>query len=150
MAPSSPASLGLTPELVARFIAAQERLKKTSLENGSSAAMTPSGGTPAVAASSSSGLTAVAKGLEGLDDRLIHLAHTERGPDACPIDVYTTTTGEHGEVFSATPGFVAYMRRKFPGYGECVSRHVPAPRREDPSVGGGEGSKQPRYQRQAP
>jgi hypothetical protein len=134
---NSPASLGLTPELVARFIAAQERLKKTSTESGASAATTPSGGTPAVGVSSSSGLTAVGKGLEDLDDRLIHLAHAERGDDAPPIDLYRTTPTEHGEVVTATPEFVAYMRRKFPGYGVGVHGSLPAPRRQDPPVGGG-------------
>lgn len=147
---NSPASLGLTPELVARFIAAQERLRKTSTESGASAATTLSGGTPAVAASSSSGLTAVAKGLEGLDDRLIHLAHAERGDDAPPLDLYRTAPSEHGELVTATPEFVAYMRRKFPGYGVGVHGSLPAPRRQDPPVGGSEGPKQPRYQRRAP
>lgn len=147
---NSPASLGLSSELAARFIAAQERLKKISSESGSNAAMTPSGGTPAVGASSSSGLTAVAKGLEDLDDRLIHLAHAERGADAPPIDLYRTTPTEHGEVVTATPEFVAYMRRKFPGYGVGVHGSLPAPRREGAPVGRGEAPKQPRYQRRAP
>ena len=150
MVPNSPSSHGLTPELVARFTTALDRWKKTSIESGVNAATIPSGGIPGGGALSSGGLTALAKGLEDLDDRLIHLAHAERGPDACPVDIYTTTTGEHGEIFSATPGFVAYMRRKFPGFGECVPRPVPAPRREDPPVGGGEGPKRPRYQRLAP
>ena len=145
-----PSSLGLTSELVARFTAAQERLKKTSSESGASAATIPSGGTPAVGASSSSGLTAVGKGLEDLDDRLIHLAHAERGADAPPIDLYRTTPTEHGELVTATPEFVAYMRRKFPGYGVGVHGSLPAPSRQDPPVGGGEAPKQPRYQRQAP
>lgn len=147
---NSPASLGLSSELVARFIAAQERLKKTSSESGSNAAMTPSGGTPAVGASSSNGLTAVAKGLEDLDDRLIHLAHAERGSDAPPIDLYRATPTEHGEVVTATPEFVAYMRRKFPGYGVGVHGSLPAPRREGAPVGRSEAPKQPRYQRRAP
>ena len=150
--PNSPASLGLTSELVARFTAAQERLRKTSIESGASAATTPSGGTPAVGVSSSSGLTALAKGLEGLDDRLIHLAHAERGDDAPPIDLYRTTPTEHGELVTATPEFVAYMRRKFPGYGVGVHGSLPAPRRQDPPVGGGKGDRSPlaRFKNQAP
>lgn len=144
------ASHGLTPELVARFTAAQERLRRTSIESGANAATTPFGGTPAVAASSSSGLTALGKGLEDLDDRLIHLAHAERGDDAPPIDLYRTTPTEHGELVTATPEFVAYMRRKFPGYGVGVHGSLPAPRRQDPPVGGSEAPKQPRYQRRAP
>ena len=129
-------SPGLTSELVARFIAAQERWKKTSSESGASVATTRCGGTPAAVASSSSGLTAVAKGLEDLDDRLIHLAHAERGADAPPIDLYRTTPTEHGELVTATPEFVAYMRRKFPGYGVGVHGSLPAPRRQGSPVGG--------------
>ena len=147
---NSHVSPGLTSELVARFTAAQQRWRQTSIESGVSAATTPSGGTPAVGGSSSSGLTAVAKGLEGLDDRLIHLAHAERGDDAPPIDLYRTTPTEHGELVTATPEFVAYMRRKFPGYGVGLHGSLPAPCRQDPPVGGGEAPKQPRYQRRAP
>jgi hypothetical protein len=147
---NSPGSHGLTSELVARFTAAQDRWRKTSIESGANPATTPSGGTPAVGDTSSRCLTALGKGLEDLDDRLIHLAHAERGADAPPIDLYRTTPTEHGELVTATPEFVAYMRRKFPGYGVGVHGSVPAPRRQDPPVGGGEGPKQPRYQRRAP
>lgn len=151
MDPNSQNSHGLTPELVARFTSALERWKKTSIESGVNVATIPSGGTPGGAASSSSGLTALAKGLEDLDDRLIHLAHAERGADAPPIDLYRATPTEHGELVTATPEFVAYMRRKFPGYGVGVHGSLPAPSRQDPPVGGEpKVKKTPRYQKNAP
>jgi len=105
-------------------------------ESSTSAAMTPSGGTPGGAAGSSTSLTSL---LEGIDDRLIRLAHAERGDDAPPIDLYRTTPTEHGELVTATSEFVAYMRRKFPGYGVGVHGSLSAPCRQDPAVGGGEG-----------
>lgn len=136
MARNCPSSLGLTADLVARFTAARERFKTTSGENSTSAATTPSGGTLAGAGGSPTSWTSL---LEVIDDRLIHLAHAERGEDAPPLELYRTTATEHGDVVSATPEYVAYMRRTFPGYGAGVHGSVPAPRREDPPVGKGEG-----------
>ena len=83
----------------------------------------------------------------GLDGRLIELAFAERGADAPPLDLYRTEAGPHGDVVRATPEFVAYMRRAFPGYGERVPGHVPAPSREAPTD---RESKRARYQRQTP
>ena len=143
---NSPSSPGLTSDLVARFTAARERFTTISGESSTSAAMTPSGGTPAGVAGSSTSLTSL---LAGIDDRLIHLAHAERGADAPPIDLYRTTATEHGELVTATPEFVAYMRRKFSGYGVGVHGSLSAPGRQDPPVGGGEGK--PRFkQHRAP
>jgi len=141
-------SPGLTPDLVARFTAARERWLTTSGESSTNVAMTPSGGTPAGAAGSPTSLTSL---LAGIDDRLIHLAHAERGEDAPPLELYRTTATEHGDVVSATPEFVAYMRRTFPGYGAGVHGSLPAPRRQDPPVGGGD-RKSPldRFKKQAP
>lgn len=136
MARNSRNSPGLTPDLVARFMAAQERFRTTSGESSTNAATTPSGGTPAGAAGSPSSLTSL---LEGIDDRLIHLAHAERDEGGPPLDLYRTTPTEHGDVVTATPEFVAYMRRTFPGYGVGVHGSLPAPRGQDPPVGGGEG-----------
>ena len=144
MPQNSPSSLGLTPDLVARFTAVQERFKTISGESSTSAATTPSGGTPAGVAGSPSSLTSL---LEGIDDRLIYLAHAERGDDAPPLELYRTTPSEHGDVVTATSEFVAYMRRTFPGYGAGVHGALPAPCRQDPPVGEGDrkGSKLNRF-----
>jgi hypothetical protein len=141
---NSPTSRGLTSDQVARFTAARERFKTISGESSTSAATTPSGGTPDGAVGSSTSLTSL---LEGIDDRLIHLAHAERPEGGPPLDVYRTTPSEHGDVVTATPEFVAYMRRTFPGYGVGVHSALPAPGRQDPGVGA---SKRPRYQKQTP
>ena len=110
--------------------------------------MTPSGGTPAGVGGSPTSLISL---LEGIDDRLIHLAHAERGEDAPPLELYRTTPSEHGDVVTATPEYVAYMRRTFSGYGAGVHGALPAPRRQDPPVGGGD-RKSPldRFKKQAP
>ena len=137
-------SPGLTNELVARFTEAQDRWKKISLANGSHASTSPAGSVPDVGVSSAERWTRF-KG--GLDERLIELAFAERGADAPPLDLYRTEAGPHGDVVRATPEFVAYMRRAFPGYGERVPGPVPTPSGEDPAD---RGSKRPRYQRQTP
>ena len=143
---NSHSSPGLTSDQVARFIAARERFKTISGESSTSAATTPSGGTPDGAAGSSTSWTSL---LEVMDDRLIHLAHAERPEGGPPLDLYRTTPTEHGDVVTATPEFVAYMRRTFPGYGVGVHGSLSAPRRQDPPVGEGEGK--PRFkQHRAP
>lgn len=141
---NSQASPGLTRDLAARFTAVQKRWKETSGENSTSAVTTPSGGTPVAAAGSPSSWTSL---LESLDDRLIHLAHAERDEGGPPLDLYRTTATEHGVVVAATPEFVAYMRRTFPGYGGGVHGSLPAPSRQDPPVGEGDrkGSKLNRF-----
>ena len=141
---NSRASHGLTPELVARFTAAQDRWRKTSSANGLPASTSPAGSHPDVGGSSAERWT---RFKEGVDERLIELAFAERGADAPPLDLYRTEAGPHGDVVRATPEFVAYMRRAFPGYGERVPGPVPAPRGEDPPNREG---KRPRYQRQTP
>ena len=118
---NSPSSLGLTKALVARFTAAQDRLRRTYSANGSPALTNPAGSPLSEGGSSAERWT---RFKEGLDGRLIELAFTERGADAPPLVLYRTEAGPHGDVVSATPEFVAYMRRAFPGYGERVSRHV--------------------------
>ena len=130
---NSHASHGLTPELVARFTAALDRLKKTSSASGSPTSTSPAGSSPDVGVSSAERWTHFKGGLDG---RLIELAFAERGADAPPLDLYRTEAGPHGDVVRATPEFVAYMRRAFPGYGECVPGHVSAPREPAPPEGG--------------
>jgi hypothetical protein len=52
-----------------------------------------------------------------LNARLEHLAFAERGGDQPPLVTYTTASTPHGDVVSATPEYVAYLRRKVDGYG---------------------------------
>lgn len=131
---NSPASLGLSSELVARFIAAQERLKKISSESGSNAATTPSGGTPAAGDSSSSGLTAVGGVSDDLFERLARLATTEPPEGRPPLETYTTTPTEHGELYRATDEFRRWMRSRYRGYGvgdhAAVTPPSPPPKAE--------------------
>ena len=126
-------SPGLTSELVARFTEAQDRWRKISSANGSHASTSPAGSVPDVGVSSAERWTRF-KG--GLDERLIELAFAERGADAPPLDLYRTEAGPHGDVVRATPEFVAYMRRAFPGYGERVPGPVPASREPASAEGG--------------
>ena len=149
--PSSPASPGLTPELVARFIAAQERLKKTSIESGASAATTPSGGTPAVAASSSSGLTAVGGVSDDLFERLARLATTEPPEGRPPLETYTTTPTANGDVYRATDAYRAWLRSRYRGYGVGDHSAVTPPRSVAETLGGTpDPVKKPRYSKNAP
>jgi len=133
---NSPASRGLTPELVARFIAAQERLRKTSIESGASAATTPSGGTPAAGASSSGCLTAVGKASNDLFERLARLATTEPPEGRPPLETYTTTPTANGDVYRATNAYRAWLRSRYRGYGVGDHSAVEAPRSVAETLGG--------------
>ena len=79
-------------------------------------------------------------GLEKLDERLIRLAFGGRpeGHNAPPLETYTTTTSEHGDVVSATEEYVRWFRRTYPAAGpeDRVSR---APFSPSPKGEGGEG-----------
>lgn len=148
---NSQSSPGLTPELVARFIAAQERLKKTSTESGVNAATTPSGGTPAVGASSSSGLTAVGEVSDDLFERLARLATTEPPEGRPPLETYTTTPTEHGELYRATDEFRGWMRSRYRGYGVGDHSAVTPPSPPSKAEGGTAAPvKKGRYQSEAP
>lgn len=137
MAQNCPGSHGLTPDLVSRFLAARERFRTTCGESSTNPPQTRPGGTPDGGARSQSSLTSL---LGGLDDRLIQLAHAERGNAGPPVHLYRTTATPHGDVVTATPEFVVYMRRTFPGYGDSLLGPVPAARSEAQAAGDGEGS----------
>ena len=70
-------------------------------------------------------------GLEKLDERLIRLAFGGRpeGHDAPPLETYTTTATEHGDVVRATEEYVRWFRRTYPAAGseDRVSRPAPSP-----------------------
>jgi hypothetical protein len=149
--PNSPVSLGLTPELVARFTAAQDRLRKTSIESGASAATTPSGGTPAGAALSSSGLTAVGGVSDDLFERLARLATTEPPEGRPPLETYTTTPTANGDVYRATDAYRAWLRSRYRGYGVGDHSAVTPPRSVAETLGGTpDPVKRPRYSNKAP
>ena len=79
-------------------------------------------------------------GLEKLDERLIRLAFGGRpeGHNAPPLETYTTTATEHGDVVRATEEYVRWFRRTYPAAGpeDRVSRAPSSP----PNKGeGGEG-----------
>ena len=79
-------------------------------------------------------------GLEKLDERLIRLAFGGRpeGHNAPPLETYTTTATEHGDVVRATEEYVRWFRRTYPASGpeDRVSRAPFGP----PNKGeGGEG-----------
>ena len=138
MSPSCLASSGLTPELASRFAAALERFKTTCGESSMNPPPTRSGGTQDGGDRSQNSLSSL---LEGIDDRLIHLAHAERGEAGPPLHLYRTTSTPHGDVVTATPEFVAYMRRTFPGYGGGLLGPVTGARSEAQAAGDGEGVK---------
>ena len=71
------------------------------------------------------------QGLEKLDERLIRLAFGGRpeGHNAPPLETYTTTASEHGDVVRATEEYVRWFRRTYPAAGseDRVSRPAPSP-----------------------
>jgi hypothetical protein len=133
---SSPASHGLTPELVARFTAAQKRFQTSSGESSTSAAMTPGGGTPEEVDGSPSRLTALGEASDELLERLARLATTEPPAGRPPLETYTTTATAHGDVYRATDEFRRFMRSRYPGYGVGDHSSVRTPGSVAASLGG--------------
>ena len=74
--------------------------------------------------------------LEGLNERLERLAFGRRpeGHDTPPLETYTTTATEHGDVVRATPEYVRWFHRTYPAAGSedraCMSTPRPAPEGE--------------------
>ena len=67
--------------------------------------------------------------------RLEHLAFAPRAEGGPPLETYTTTSTEHGEIYRANPEYVRWMRSRYPGYGAGSHSEVTAPGR--PSAGAG-------------
>ena len=88
------------------------------------------------------GTPIVTPSLERLNERLERLAFGGRpeGHNTPPLETYTTTPTEHGDVVSATPEYVRWFHRTYPAAGPedraCVPAHRPTPE----GVGGKEGS----------
>ena len=128
---------GLTPELVARFISARERFQTISGESSTSAATIPGGGTPAGVAGSSSRLTALGEASDDLFERLARLATTEPPEGRPPLETYTVTPAEHGDVVRATPEYVRWFLRTYPAAGPENRARVQAPGPDPEGYGAG-------------
>jgi hypothetical protein len=80
--------------------------------------------------------------LERLNERLERLAFGRRpeGHNAPPLETYTTTTSEHGDVVRATPEYIRWFLRTYPAAGpeNRLSRATAGPSVE--GVGGEEKS----------
>ncbi len=76
--------------------------------------------------------------LENLNERLERLAFGRRpeGFNAPPLETYTTTTTENGDVVRATPEYIRWFLRAYPAAGpeNRLSRAAPRPPAE--GVGG--------------
>ena len=67
--------------------------------------------------------------LERLNERLERLAFGGRpeGHDAPPLETYTTTPTEHGDVVRATQEYVRWFHRTYPAAGPEDRTRIPAP-----------------------
>ena len=83
-------------------------------------------------------------GIRNLDERLIALAFpTEEviAEGRAPLETYTTTTSEHGDVYRATDAYVAWLRSRIPGYGGLDRVVRASPSGQTPEDGGTPGGK---------
>ena len=83
-------------------------------------------------------------GIRHLEERLERLAFPAEEvirDGRAPLETYTTTTSEHGDIYRATDAYVAWLGSRLPGYGglDRVSRAPSRPALE--AVGGVEGGK---------
>ena len=87
----------------------------------------PPGGSPDVVPS-----------LEGLNERLERLAFGRRpeGHGSPPLETYTVTSTENGDVVRATSEYVRWFHRAYPAAGPEDRARVPTPR-PDPQGHGG-------------
>ena len=77
-------------------------------------------------------------GLEKLNERLERLAFGRRpeGHDAPPLETYTVTPTENGDVVRATPEYVRWFHRTYPAAGPEDRARIPTPRPSTEGVGG--------------
>ena len=78
---------------------------------------------------SPNGIPTPIHGIRGLSERLERLAFPSKEDlqrERAPIETYTVTTGEYGDVVRATPEFISWMRSRVGGYGgdHPVSRAI--------------------------
>ena len=76
--------------------------------------------------------------LEGLNERLERLAFGRRpeGHDSPPLETYTTTATENGDVVRATSEYVRWFHRTYPAAGPEDRARVPTPRPDPQGYGG--------------
>jgi len=77
-------------------------------------------------------------GLEKLNERLERLAFGRRpeGHDTPPLETYTTTPTENGDVVRATPEYVRWFHRTYPAAGPEDRARIPTPCPAPEGVGG--------------
>ena len=77
-------------------------------------------------------------GLEKLHERLERLAFGRRpeGHDAPPLETYTVTPTEHGDVVRATPEYIRWFHRTYSAAGPEDRARVPSPRPSTEGYGG--------------
>ena len=74
--------------------------------------------------------------LERLNERLEHLAFTPRPEGGPPLETYTTTPSEHGDVVCATQAYVEWFRRTYPASRRADCARLQAPGAPDQGAGG--------------
>ena len=79
--------------------------------------------------------------LENLSERLERLAFGAKpdGHNSPPLETYTVTTTEHGDVVRATPEFIRWFLRAYPAAGPENRLGRAAPRPDPEGVGRQEG-----------
>ena len=83
-------------------------------------------------------------GIRKLDERLERLAFPTEETIAqgrAPMETYTTTTSEHGDIYRATDAYVSWLGSRIPGYGRLDRVVRASPSRETPEDGGTPGGK---------
>jgi len=83
-------------------------------------------------------------GIRHLEERLERLAFPAEEVLAngrAPLETYTITSSEHGDIYRATSAYVEWLGSRVPGYG--AERRIPGPptRPTDQKVGGESGGK---------
>ena len=113
------------------------RISKSSIERGNGSYVPPDCVRLDGPALPPHGRPDVTPSLERLDERLERLAFGRRpqGHDAPPLETYTTTATEHGDVVRATEEYVRWFRRTYPAAGPEDRVSQPSPR--PPSEGDG-------------
>ena len=81
------------------------------------------------------GTPTATRSLERLNERLEHLAFSPRAEGGPPLETYTTTPSEHGDVVRATEAYVEWFRRTYPAAGRAHCARVPAPGAVDQGEG---------------
>ena len=78
-------------------------------------------------------------GIRHLEERLERLAFPSEEvlrQDRAPLETYTTTSSEHGDIYRATDAYVAWLGSRIPGYGGSDRVLRPSPRRQTEGDGG--------------